>query len=565
MSDQGELMMEKKKWWKSGALLLTAGILVACGNEAESETSSSSSSEGNLAEEQVLNLVEIAELPTGDTALATDTVSFTVFNNVNEGLYRLDKDSQPVPALAQEEATVSEDGLEYTFKLREDATWSNGDPVTAKDFVYAWKRVVDPATAASYSYLFEGIKNATAIISEGADPETLGVEAISDYELKVTMETPVPYFVSLMAFPTFFPQNEAFVEEQGDKYGTSAETMVFNGPFTFTEWDGTNLNWTYEKNDDYWDAENVFLEQINVEVIKETSTALNLYDSGQIDRVNLTGEFAKQYKDNADYTVETEARTSYLQLNQERDGKETLLANENLRKAIATSYDHELLVNEILANGSQTVGGLVPSELASNPTSGEDFRAESGDYLAFDADAAKEYWEAAKTELGTDTITLELLGDDDESNKKIGAYMKDQIETNLPGVKITLKNVPFKSRLELQTKQDYDLVLGGWGADFADPVNFIDLMTSESPYNRSSYSNAEFDELVALSKGENATDVDARWTNLLDAEKILLDEAGVAPLFQRAAATLQKEYVKDIYNHQVGAKYTYKNAYIEAH
>lgn len=557
--------MEKTKWWKSGAVLLTAGLLVACGNDAGSETNSSSSGEGDLAEEQVLNLIEIAELPTGDTALATDTVSFTVFNNINEGLYRLDKDSQPIPALAEEEVTVSEDGLEYTFKLREDTTWSNGDPVTANDFVYAWQRVVNPETAASYSYLFEGIENAKAIISGEAEPETLGVEAVSDYELKVTMETPVPYFISLMAFPTFFPQNQAFVEEQGAEYGTSAETMVFNGPFTFSNWDGTNLNWTYEKNEEYWDAENVALEEINVEVIKETSTALNLYDSGQIDRVNLTGEFAKQYQDNADYTVETEARTSYLQLNQEKNGEETPLANENLRKAVASSYDHELLVSEILANGSQTIGGLVPAELAANPTTGDDFRAESGDYLAFDADAANEYWEAAKEELGTDTVTLELLGDDDETNKKVGAYMKDQIETNLPGVEITLKNVPFKARLELQTQQDYDLALGGWGADFADPVNFIDLMTSESPYNRSSYSNAEFDELVALSKGENATDVDARWTNLLDAEKILLEEAGVAPLFQRAAATLQKDYVKDVYNYQVGAKYSYKDAYIEAH
>lgn len=561
-------IMKNKKWWQLSAVVLTAGLLAACGNstETDAETSSKDKSKGeNLAEEQVLNLVEIAELPTGDTALATDTVSFTVFNQVNEGLYRLDKDSQPIPALATEEATVSEDGLEYTFKLREGATWSNGDPVTANDFVYAWQRVVNPDTAASYSYLFEGIKNAAAIMAGEAEPETLGAEAVNDYEFKVTMEKPVPYFISLMAFPTFFPQNEAFVEEQGERYGTSAETMIFNGPFTFSEWDGTNLNWTYEKNEDYWDVENVILDEINVEVIKETSTALNLYDSGQLDRVNLTGEFAKQFQGNEDYVVETEARSSYLQFNQERDGQKTDLANENLRKALAVSYDHELLVNEILANGSQELGGLVPADLAANPTTGKDFREESGDYLAYDKEAAVEYWEKAKAELGVDSLELELLGDDDESNKKIAAYMKDQIESNLPGVTIKVRNVPFKVRLEAQTKQDYDFALGGWGADFADPVNFIDLLMTDSPYNRSSYSNEEFDKLVDLSKGENATDVDARWKNLLDAEKILLDEAGVAPLFQRAAATLQKTYVKDIYNHQVGAKYTYKNAYIEAH
>ena len=557
----------KKKWWYAGAVLLTASLLTACGSNEDkgSAESSKNSKDSKLADEQVLNLVEIAELPTGDTALATDTVSFTVFNQINEGLYRLDKDSQPIPALASEEATISDDGLEYSFKLQKDAKWSNGDPVTAQDFVYAWQRIVDPDTAAPYSYLFDGIKNAAAIMDGDGDKETLGVEAVGDDEFKVTMEKPVPYFISLMAFPTFFPQNQEFVEEQASKYGTSAETMIFNGPFTFSEWDGTNLNRSYDKNEDYWDAENVFLDKINVEVIKETSTALNLYDSDQLDRVNLTGEFAKQFQDDEEYVIETEARSSYLQFNQEKNGEKTPLANESLRKALATSFDQDLLADEILANGSQVLGGLVPADLASNANTQKDFRKESGDYLTYDKEAALENWKKAKTELGVDSVELELLGDDDESNKKIAAYMKDQIETSLPGVKIKVKNVPFKVRLELQTKQNYDFALGGWGADFADPVNFIDLLTTESPYNRSSYSNAEFDKLVELSKGENATDVDARWKNLLDAEKILLDEAGVAPLFQRAAATLQKTYVKDIYNHQVGAKYTYKNAYIEAH
>ncbi|MCA9765321.1 MAG: peptide ABC transporter substrate-binding protein [Carnobacterium sp.] len=556
----------KKKWWYASAVLLTASLLTACGNNESNDATESSkgSNDSNLADEQVLNLVEIAELPTGDTALATDTVSFTVFNQINEGLYRLDKDSQPIPALASEEAVISEDGLEYSFKLQEGAKWSNGDPVTAENFVYAWQRIVDPDTAAPYSYLFDGIKNAAAIMEGEADKETLGVEAVGDYEFKVTMEKPVPYFISLMAFPTFFPQNQAFVEEQAADYGTSAETMIFNGPFTFSEWDGTNLNWSYDKNEDYWDAENVILDKINVEVIKETSTALNLYDSGQLDRVNLTGEFAKQFQGNDDYVVETEARSSYLQFNQEKNGEKTPLANQSLRKAIATSFDQELLANEILANGSQVLGGLVPADLAANPNTKKDFREESGDYLSYDKDAALENWEKAKSELGVDSVELELLGDDDETNKKIAAYMKDQIETSLPGVKIKVKNVPFKVRLELQTEQNYDFALGGWGADFADPVNFIDLLMTESPYNRSSYSNAEFDKLVELSKNENATNVDERWKNLLDAEKILLDEAGVAPLFQRAAATLQKTNVKDIYNHQVGAKYTYKNAYIEA-
>lgn len=561
-------MMVKKKWLKVGLVLGMGLLAVGCSNNNDSKQTSSESSDSskkNLAKDQVLNLVEIAELPTGDTALATDTVSFTVFNQVLEGLYRLDKDSQPVPALAKEEAEVSEDGLTYVFKLRDNSKWSNGDKVTAHDFVYAWQRVVNPTTGSQYAYLFDGIENADAIINGEKEADTLGVKAVSDYELEVKMEKPVPYFISLMAFPTFFPQNEKFVTEQKEKYGTSADTMVFNGPFVFKGWDGTNLSWSYEKNKNYWDAKNVYLDKINVDVVKETATALNLYDADKLDRVPLTGEYAKQYQDDPAYKIVTEARSAYMQYNQVRDDKKTIFANENMRKAVAYSYNQELLTEEILANGSKVLTGLVPKDLAKNPKTGEDFREESGDYLQYDKKKAQKYWEAAKKELGGDKFTVDLTADDDEMNKKISAFLKDQIESTLPGLTVNVRSLPFKVRLEAGTKQDYDLMQGGWGADFADPVNFIDLLQTDSPYNRSGYSNAEYDKLLADSKGVNAVKPEARWDNLLDAEKILLDESGVSPLFQRAAAELQKEYVKDIYTHQVGAKFSYKNAYIEAH
>ncbi|MGX7418276.1 peptide ABC transporter substrate-binding protein [Carnobacterium gallinarum] len=559
-------MKIQKKWLGLG-LALSFGILaVGCSNNNNSKSTSSESTDSSqkkLAAKQELNLTEIAELPTGDTALATDTVSFTVFNQVLEGLYRLDKESQPIPALAKEEVKVSEDGLTYNFKLREGAKWSNGDNVTAKDFVYAWQRVVNPATGSQYAYLFDGIENADAIIKGEKTFDTLGVKAISDYEFEVKMEKPVPYFVSLMAFPTFFPQNEKFVTEKKEKYGTSAENMIFNGPFVFKGWTGTNLSWQYEKNPNYWDNKNVYLDKINVDVIKETATALNLYDADKLDRVLLTGEYAKQYQDDPAYKVVTEARSAYMQYNQVRDGKKTIFANENMRKAVAYSYDQKLLANEILANGSKVLTGFVPADLAKNPTSGEDFRKESGSYLQYDKKKAQDYWEAAKKELGGDKFSIDLTADDDETNKKISAFLKDQIEGTLPGLTVNVRSLPFKVRLEAGKTQNYDLMQGGWGADFADPVNFIDLLQTDSPYNRSSYSNAEFDKLLADSKGVNAVKPEARWKNLLDAEKILLDQAGVSPLYQRAAAELQKPYVKDIYAHQVGAKFTYKNAYIE--
>ncbi|PED69833.1 peptide ABC transporter substrate-binding protein, partial [Bacillus pseudomycoides] len=253
--------MKKKKIKKLTAVvapvLAVSMALSACsgsGGDKKTNTTSNSGEEKKsdikYAEKQVLNRTETNEIPTMDTSKNTDTLGSQILGNTMEGLYRLDKDNKPIPAVA-ESSTKSEDGKKYTFKLRKDAKWSNGDPVTAKDFVFAWQRLVDPKTASEYAFIAYYIKNAEAINQGKAEVSTLGAKAVDDYTLEVELETAVPYFLNLTAFVSYYPLNEKFVKEKGDKYGLESDTVVYNGPFVLTDWKHEE-GWKLKKNDNYW-------------------------------------------------------------------------------------------------------------------------------------------------------------------------------------------------------------------------------------------------------------------------------------------------------------------------
>ena len=545
--------MEKKKYLQlMGLSLASVSLLAACGGDKEESTTTTGNGE------QVLNLIESAELPTMDSVLATDAVSFNVMNNVNEGLYRQGPDGELVLGMAAEEPEVSEDGLTYTFKIREDATWSNGDPVTANDFVFAWRRLTTPETAAEYSYMIDGVVlNATAVLQGEMEPSELGITAVDDKTLEIQLEKAVPYFESLTTLSMFFPQNEAYVTEQGEAYASDSDHVLYNGPFVLDEWDGTGLSWVMNKNEDYWDAETVELDAVNIDVIKETSTALNLYDTGSIDRMILSGEYVQTQQGNPDLKTQPTSTVAYLKFNQERAGEQTALANENIRKAIAMAFDKQAYVDTILQNGSIPANGLVPESLAVDPSTGEDYREQNGDLLSFDKVQAQEYFEKGLQELGVDSLTLEILSDDTENAKKSIEFLQGQLTQNLPGLEITLRNVPFKVRLDANSNQDYDIQLALWGADYADPINFLELFQSENGNNKSGYNNADYDELIESAQ-TNVTDLESRWQDMLDAEKVLMDDAGIAPIYQRAYAVLEKDYVQDFTTYLVGAEWSLK-------
>lgn len=545
-------------------LLSSALVLTACGSGTTSETEESSATAGSTGApsgEQVLNLVESAEIPTMDSTQATDTVAFTVLTNVNEGLYRQTTDGSLELGMAAEEPTVSEDGLTYTFKIREDANWSNGEPVTAHDFVYSWRKLVAPETAAAYNYMMDGvIANATEIINGEKAPEELGVTAVDDKTLEVQLATAIPYFKDLTTLAMYFPQNQAFVEEQGDQYALSSESLLYNGPFQLEDWEAAGVSWTYTPNEEYWDAETVALDQINVDVVKETSTAMNLYDTGAVDRMILTGEYVAQRTGDPEMHTMPTSSVFYLKFNQLDETSP--LRNANIRRALAMAFDKQAYADVVLQNGSIPANGLVPEGLAQDPESGEDYREQNGDLLTYDVAKAQEHWQKGLEELGVDSIELELLSDDTENAKRSSEFIQSQLTTNLEGLNVTLRNVPFKVRLASDSSGDYDMQLSGWGADYADPINFLELFQTTNGNNKSGYSNADYDALIEQARTE-VEDLDARWDMLLEAEQILMEDAGIAPVYQRATAVLEKDYVKNIGEHLVGADYSYKWAHVE--
>ncbi len=558
-----EKKMKKKNMTKLiSVMLLSTLVLAACGGGSKTDSTDSSSDSKKASGEQLFRLVVQQEMPTADLSLGTNTISFSAFNNIYEGLYRLDAKSKPHAAGAAEMAKKSDDGLTYTFKLREDAKWSNGDPVVAADYVYGWQRTADPKTAAEYAYMFALVKNG-ADVSDGKKPlDELGIKAVSDYELEVTLEQETPYFDYLLAFPSFFPQNKKIVDEKGKDYAATSEASVYNGPFTLTDFDGagTDTEWSYTKNDQYWDKETVQLDKIEVKVVKEAPTSLNLFQDGQVDDVILSGELAKQMADDPELVIEKDARTSYLEFNQ-RDEKSPY-HNANLRKAISYSIDRDALVDRILGDGSIASTGLVPAGMSFSPEGNKDFAEENKSVLTHDTKKAKEYWEKAKKELGIDSFKFDIVGDDTDSTKKVLEYIQGAVKETLDGVDVTVTNVPFTVRLDRGKNGEFEVIMGGWGADYADPSSFTDLFLTGGSYNRGRYSNEKYDQLVKDSGSKNAADPEKRWTDMVDAEKLLMDDMGVAPVYQKAEAHMRSSKVKGVIAHGAGARYDYKWTYI---
>lgn len=552
-----------KKKWAFSVVALSGLVLAGCYGGSANTKSSNSASGNSTDGGGVFNLVVPQEMPTADLSLATDTISFTALNNVYEGIYRLDKDSKPQPAGASELAEVSEDGLTYKIKLREDAKWSNGDPVVAADYVYGWQRTVDAATASEYAYLFAPVANAEEITAGKKDKSELGIKAIGDHELEITLTKQTPYFQYLLAFPSFFPQKQSVVEENGDAYASASDKAVYNGPFTLTDFDGpgTDTEWSYKKNDNYWDKDAVKLSEIKVSVVKESSTALNLFKDGQADDVILSGELAQQNANDPAYTSVKEARTSYIELNQRE--ADSPFKNVNLRKAISYSINRDALVKQVLGDGSVVSTGLIPADMSKNPETNEDFAKEAGKLVSYDKDKAKEYWEKAKKELGIDSLEFNLMASDDDASKKVIEYIQNSIQENLDGVKVKPTPVPFSVRLDRSSSGDFDTVLGGWAADYADPSSFTDLFVAGNSYNRGQWSNADYDKVVDDSGNKDAGDEQARWADLQEATKIMADDMGVIPVYQKAEGHLVNEKIKGIVHHAAGASWDYKWTYVE--
>ncbi len=504
---------------------------------------------------KTLNVNISTEIPDLNTSTTTDAVSTEILLAINEGLYRLDENTEPQPAQA-ESVEISDDQLTYTFTLRDGIQWSNGDPVTAEDFRYAWLKALDPETASQYAYIIgQFVEGGTEYNSGDGSADDVAVEAVDDKTLRVTLVAPAPYFLGLTGFWTYYPQSQAYVEEQGEDYAQGADTLLFNGPFTMVEGGvGAGGTTVLEKNPDYWDSDNVDIERINMRVVKDVDTALNLYESGELDVTRLVAEQVERYQDDPQFQRNIEYTCFYGQMNQEYPP----FANVNIRKAFMTGFDRTALADTILADGSVPALAIVPPEMPG--PEGETFREANGDLIDPDPSQAREFWDRGVEELGEEP-EISILAGDTSIDRDITTFLQAQYEENL-GYRPEIEIVNFEAGLDRVDNLDYQIsFVSGWGADYNDAMTFLELFTSDSSFNRAAWTSDEYDQIIADAKTE--TDQAARMEMMLEAEQILFDEAVIVPEYFRSTVRLQKPYLDGYVSAPYGANPEWKFATLE--
>jgi oligopeptide transport system substrate-binding protein len=484
-----------------------------------------------------------AEIPDMDPSTTTDLLSFTLITNVMEGLYRIDENEKPQPAHA-EGVDISGDELTYTFALRHGIKWSNGEPVTSQDFKYSWLRAMDPETAAPYSYIIAPyIKGGAEFNAGEGSAEDVAIETPDDKTLKVTLVNPVPFFLSLTAFQTYFPQRQQFVEQKGEEYAQSADALLYNGPFTMTQLEPAQ-GATLTKSEDYWDKENVAAQKVDCKVVKEIATAVNLYEGGELDVVSINSEYVDQYENSPAFQTVVQFATWWFAMNFE----DKVFQNENIRRAIQVSVDRDVLADKILNDGSVGAQGLVPPGMAG--PGNQTFREAVGTTVPeHDPQLAKELWQRGVKELGQEP-PLTFLSQDNSAARDLATFLQSELTKNL-GANVEVNMQPFDRFLELMNSREYQISLYGWTADYNDPMTFLDLFVSDSPLNYSNYQNERYDQLINEAKIE--PDEQVRMGNLIEAERLLIeDAAAVAPVYHSGSVVIVRPSIKNWVQHPTG-------------
>ena len=548
--------MSKLKGVLAGVVTISLGMLLAaCGN--------GNSSSKSAAQSGTLNLSTTAPLDTIDISKST---GFGQTGNVFESFYRLGKNGKPTAGLAKT-GTVSKDGKTWTFKIR-DSKWSNGDPIVAQDFVYSWRRSLNPKTASPYAYLFSGVKNADAIIAGKKSPNALGISAPDKKTVVVKLNRPIAYFRVLMAYPLFGPQNEKVVKKYGNRYATKAQYQVYSGPFKIKGWNGTNDTWSFVKNNDYWDKKAVKLNKIHYQVVKSNNTGYQMYQQGKLDLTPLSSEQVKNLKSNQDFTQYPYSLVRFLLYNfkDKNAVNRKALNNKNIRLALSLSIDRDIVTKKVLGNGSTLPTGFVANDLASNPKTGIDFAKEQSvnNTVDYNSALAKKYWKKGLQEIGQKNLTFDVLSSNDEADSdQLTQYLQSQWTKELKGLKINITNIPEKSSDSRAQQGNFDIYLSHWGGDFNDPMTFMQIPMTGTSYNYGKWSNSTYDNLVKKAGNEDANNPEKRWNDLVKAAKIVNGNQAITPIYQQTTAYLQNKRVHGLIHNTAGTQWSYKYAYVD--
>ena len=505
------------------SMAMVAGLATGCG------TPGGGKSDGDSADGKVFRYA-VNTLPTTlDPTKGQSIGDNEIQHAVTEGLTRNTAgDIKPGIAESWDE---SEDGLTYTFHLRKDAKWSDGEPITAADFEYSWKRLVNPETASPYAFIGDCLKNGQAIEQGNMDVEELGVKAVDDTTLEVTLEHPTSYFLSLIGSSgQFAPLRQDIVEKYGTDFAATSEKNVYSGPFVMTS--SEDNVWTFAKNDNYWDKDSINLDKCELNYVENTDTQLSMYEAGDLDYVQVPTAYVSDYKDKAE--VFANGNVDFCYINSKSDNP--VLGNKNFRLALNYALnrnDYNKLAN---ADTFTAFNGLVfPGLQAKGTTYGEAYDLNSYSYpLDGDQDKATEYLNAAMQELGianASDITVEVVTTDADSSKRIVETLQEQWQNAL-GINVKIRQVTYADIYgKVFPEHDYEIGYGGWGSDYDDPYSYLELFKGDSSYNYSQYENPEVDQLLTASQDE--PDTDKRMDELNQVEQDILADGAFVPLQAR--------------------------------
>ncbi len=485
--------------------------------------------------------------PAKSTAIPESLIELQIF----EGLTRLDAHDQPAPGTA-ERWEISPDGLQYRFYLRPDAQWSNGEPVTAQDFEFAWKRALSPEAASENAYMLFPIKNAQAYNNKQATADQVGVTALSDHILEVTLEKPTAYFASLVAFHAFYPVNQQAVTAAPDNWAISAATLISNGPFTLTNW-VHNGKVEFAKNNDYWDHSAVKLTKMSWPIIDSQATRLLLVENKQVDMM-VEPPIVEQDRLNQAGLLQIAPYLGiyYYVFNT----KQAPFDNPKIRKAFALAINREMLIKNVVKGGKQPAYAWVAPGLI-NPATGQDFRQEGGNYAVEDASLAKKLLTEAGYPQGSNLPPITILFNTGEMHKAIAEAIQEMWKQNL-GVNVQLMNQESKVFLESRTQGEFQIARASWIGDYADPMTFMDVFHDAE--NDAKYDNPAYNALVE--QAQATLDQRVRMQAMHDAEKILFDDGVIIPIYYTTQPFIAQPYVKG-YVWSVLGLADFKTAYIE--
>ena len=541
-------MKRNRKILSALALLIIFGfIITGCGGGQKGPEG------GQASGEKVITYNLGTEPETLDTATATGKPEATIQMAMFEGLTRLDENNIPVPGMA-EKWDISPDGLVYTFHLR-DAKWTNGDPVTAEDFVFAWLRLLNPGTAAEYSYQAFYVKNGEKYNAGEVTADQVGVKAIDAKTLEVTLESSTPYFMSLTAFPNLYPLNKKVVEAD-EKWNTKIETLVGNGPFKIVNWEH-NQKIELVKNPDYWNADDVKIDKVVMTMVESEDTELSMFDSGQIDVAeNPPTQEVRRLLDEKIATMYPDLGIYYYMFNV----KQKPFDDPKVRTAFAMAIDRQAIIDNVTQAFQKPAFAMVPYGIP-DAVAGEDFREKGGNsYFAEDLAKAKQLLAEAGYPDGKGLPEIKILYNTNEAHQKIAEAIMEMWKQNL-GANVTLTNQEWQVYLNSRKAGDYQVARAGWGADYTDAMTFLDMWMTDNGNNQTNWGSAEYDRLIKVAKSE--ADPEIRIKAMHDAEKILMTDMPIMPIYFYTNVNMYKSHVKGVIVPMVGGYQEFRWAYIE--